>query len=111
MSLEATKPPPNRKLIIEYVPTDQVRPDPRNPRQRPKSQVIALAKGIDEHDQCLPICVDDDLQIITGEGIWLRPDTRGDLGGKSMTSLQAERASSSGSIRAVGVAPRAWAIS
>lgn len=62
---------PNRKLTIEYVPTDQVKPDPRNPRRRSKSQIIALAKGIDAYDQCLPICVDDDLHIITGEGIWL----------------------------------------
>lgn len=62
---------PNRKLVIEYVSADQLTLDPRNPRRHPKSQIATFARSIDAFDQCVPIGVNAELQVIAGEAILL----------------------------------------
>lgn len=53
---------------IEYLPLDQIRPDPRNPRKHDKRHIQALAKSIAEFNFNVPVLVDDSGQIVAGHG-------------------------------------------
>ncbi|WP_221796215.1 ParB/Srx family N-terminal domain-containing protein [Aquisediminimonas sediminicola] len=54
--------------IIEYVPIDQIRPDPRNPRDHKARHVKALAKSIAEFNFNVPVLADESGQLVAGHG-------------------------------------------
>jgi DNA modification methylase len=54
--------------IVENVPIDQIRPDPRNPRNHRDRHVKALAKCIAEFGFNVPVLIDDNGQLIAGHG-------------------------------------------
>ena len=55
-------------LNIEYIPTDNLQPDPKNPRQHSAAQIKALARAINELGFNNPILVDRQNKIIAGHG-------------------------------------------
>jgi len=64
-------PPPNRRLTIEYLDADALKLDPRNPRHHPDAQIRKLAKSLGAFGQNLPVAVDANLNVVTGEAILL----------------------------------------
>lgn len=54
--------------IIEYVPIDQIRPDPRNPRDHKTRHVKALARSIAEFNFNVPVLTDEGGQLVAGHG-------------------------------------------
>jgi DNA modification methylase len=58
----------NVQLQIEYLPLDQIRPDPTNPRVHRKRHVRQLAKSIEAFGFNAPILIDDEGQIVAGHG-------------------------------------------
>ena len=54
--------------IVEYVPIDQIRPDPRNPRDHKARHAKALARSIAEFNFNVPVLVDGNGQIVAGHG-------------------------------------------
>ena len=56
----------NRRLQVEYLPIDSVKPTPGSPRRHPASQIRALTKSFDAFGQVLPILVDADSRIVSG---------------------------------------------
>jgi ParB/RepB/Spo0J family partition protein len=54
--------------VIENVPIDQIRSDPRNPRDHRDRHVKALAKSIAEFGFNVPVLIDDNGQLISGHG-------------------------------------------
>ena len=59
---------PALRLQIEYLPLDQIRPDPTNPRLHGKRHVRQLAKSIEAFGFNAPILVDGEKQIVAGHG-------------------------------------------
>lgn len=59
---------PNVQLQIVYLPLDQLRPDPTNPRVHGKRHVRQLAKSIEAFGFNAPILIDDEGQIVAGHG-------------------------------------------
>ena len=59
---------PTVQLKIEYLPLDQIRPDPSNPRLHGKRHVRQIAKSIEAFGFNAPILVDDEKQIVGGHG-------------------------------------------
>ncbi|MCB2047666.1 MAG: ParB N-terminal domain-containing protein [Novosphingobium sp.] len=53
---------------IEYLPIDEIRPDPRNPRAHSKRHIRILAKSIAEFNFNVPVLIDDSGQLVTGHG-------------------------------------------
>lgn len=53
--------------IIEYLPLDQIRSDPRNPRAHQDRHIKSLAKSIAEFNFNVPVLVDDSGQIVAGQ--------------------------------------------
>lgn len=64
-------PPPNRRLTIEYLDAEALKLDPRNPRHHPDAQIRKLAKSLGAFGQNLPIAIDANLNVVTGEAILL----------------------------------------
>jgi DNA modification methylase len=60
------QPPAVERHIIEYLPLDQIRPDPRNPRKHEKRHIKALAKSIAEFNFNVPVLIDDSGQLVAG---------------------------------------------
>ena len=58
-------------LRVEWLATDQLTPDPRNPRQHPDRQINLLAKSIDDLGFNTPILTDGNGKILAGHGRWL----------------------------------------
>ena len=58
----------NRKLSIQYVPVDQLKPDPKNPRRHSKTQLAQIARSIEAFGFNVPVLVGSDLRIIAGHG-------------------------------------------
>ena len=52
--------------IIEYLPLDQIRPDPRNPRAHAARHIKSLAKSIAEFNFNVPVLIDDSGQLVAG---------------------------------------------
>jgi DNA modification methylase len=59
---------PNVELQIKYLPPDQIRPDPTNPRQHGKRHVRQLANSIEAFGFNAPILIDHGGQIVAGHG-------------------------------------------
>jgi ParB-like chromosome segregation protein Spo0J len=59
---------PSVQLQIVYLPLDQIRPDPTNPRLHGKRHVRQLAKSIEAFGFNAPILIDDEGQIVAGHG-------------------------------------------
>src|SRR4051812_12886730 len=55
------------ELQITYLPPDQIRPDPTNPRLHGKRHVRQLAKSIEAFGFNAPILIDEG-QIVAGHG-------------------------------------------
>jgi DNA modification methylase len=58
-------------LHVEWLATDKLTPDPRNPRHHPDRQINLLAKSIDELGFNSPILTDRTGKILAGHGRWL----------------------------------------
>lgn len=59
---------PTVELQIRYLPPDQIRPDPTNPRQHGKRHVRQLASSMEAFGFNAPILIDDEGQIVAGHG-------------------------------------------
>ena len=59
---------PRRVLCVIYRATDQVMPDPRNPRTHPARQIEKIVASIKEFGFANPILVDDQSVVIAGHG-------------------------------------------
>jgi DNA modification methylase len=60
----------NARLSTEYLATTALTPMPGAPRQHPKSQIRALSKSLEAFGQVLPILIDGDNRIISGQALW-----------------------------------------
>jgi DNA modification methylase len=58
------------KLVVEYWPTDSVKPYPGNPRKHSRKQLSLLSRSFQEFGVITAILVDKDGMIIAGEGRW-----------------------------------------
>jgi len=63
--------------IIEYVPIDQIRRDPRNPRDHKARHIKALARSIAEFNFNVPVLVDEGGQLVAGHGRYEAAKLRG----------------------------------
>ncbi len=63
---DATTTPKTGRLKIEYVPIDQLVPQPRNARKHPPEQIRQLEASIREFSFTNPILADEDLQVLAG---------------------------------------------
>jgi DNA modification methylase len=52
--------------IIEYLPLEEIHPDPRNPRKHETRHIKALAKSIAEFNFNVPVLIDDSGQLVAG---------------------------------------------
>lgn len=57
----------NTRLQSEYLATNTLKPMPGAPRRHPKSQIRALMRSIEGFGQVLPILVDEQSRIISGQ--------------------------------------------
>ena len=57
-----------RPLSIAYLPTRQLRPDPKNPRLHSDKQVQQIARSIEAFGFNVPVLVDAEMQIVAGHG-------------------------------------------
>jgi DNA modification methylase len=73
------------KLVIVYVLTEALRPDLKNPRSHPESQIKALAKSIAAFGFIIPIVIDAVGVIIAGHARWLAAKL---LGLKEVPTIQ-----------------------
>jgi DNA modification methylase len=58
----------NRRLEILYLPIDELKPDPRNPRGHSRKQIKQLAHSMQTFGPTVPILVDHDGNVIAGHG-------------------------------------------
>src|ERR1700730_9948813 len=56
------------KLAVDYVPIDQLKPDPRNARVHSKKQIRQIAKSIESFGFNVPVLVGANLNVIAGHG-------------------------------------------
>jgi len=64
----APLPAPSSRKILEYLPTNSLKPDPENAREHSKAQIKQIAKSIEAFGFGAPILVDRDLKILAGHG-------------------------------------------
>lgn len=64
----APAPSAGRKLAVDYVPTDQLKPDPRNARVHSKKQIRQIARSIESFGFNVPVLVGANLNVIAGHG-------------------------------------------
>lgn len=57
-----------QSLTIQYVPVDQLKANPRNPRVHSKRQLNQIAASIRDFGFNVPVLVDAELQIVAGHG-------------------------------------------
>ena len=62
---------PRLTLSIVYRPTEELKPDPANPRRHTKKQIRQIADSIKAFGFNVPILVDRDGKIICGHGRYL----------------------------------------
>src|SRR5207237_3782671 len=55
-------------LAITYVPTGQLKPDPRNARVHSKKQIRQIARSIESFGFNVPILIDNNFEVIAGHG-------------------------------------------
>jgi hypothetical protein len=60
--------PPNSCLTIQHRPIDELRLDPRNPREHSQKQIAQIAESIRAFGFNVPVLIDDDNKIIAGHG-------------------------------------------
>lgn len=63
-----------RYLVIEYVDTSNLRPDPQNPRIHSSKQIRQIARSIEEFGFNIPVLIDASAQVIAGHGRLLAAD-------------------------------------
>ena len=56
------------KLIIEYLPTNQLHPNPQNPRFHSDKQIEQIANSIREFGFNMPIAINAENQVVGGNG-------------------------------------------
>jgi len=56
------------RIEIVYRPIDQLKPDPRNPRQHERKQIRQIADSIVAFGFNVPILIDAELKVIAGHG-------------------------------------------
>ena len=56
------------KLLIEHVPVEQLRPDPRNPRLHSERQLKQIARSIDTFGFNVPVLADREGNLLAGHG-------------------------------------------
>lgn len=56
----------DQKFVIEYLPREQLFPDPRNSRGHPKAQLSSLRASVSAFGLNVPILIDEDNRIIAG---------------------------------------------
>jgi ParB/Sulfiredoxin domain len=61
-------PSAGRKLAVDYVPIDQLKPDPRNTRVHSKKQIRQIARCIESFGFNVPVLVGANLNVIAGHG-------------------------------------------
>jgi len=59
---------PSHSLSIKYVPTEDLRLNPKNPRQHSEKQIQQIANSIQTFGFSVPIGVDANLTVIYGHG-------------------------------------------
>src|SRR6266404_8270634 len=59
---------PTVELKIQYLPLDEIRPDPSNPRLHGKRHIRQIANSIEAFGFNAPILADDERQIVAGHG-------------------------------------------
>src|SRR3954469_15296300 len=57
-----------RNLTIEWLPLDDLKPDPRNPRVHGARQIRQIARSIESFGFNDPILIDRDNRILAGHG-------------------------------------------
>jgi hypothetical protein len=55
-------------LSVDYVPIDQLKPDPKNARVHSKKQIRQIAKSIESFGFNVPILIDSNFEVIAGHG-------------------------------------------
>lgn len=70
--------PNERNATIAFVPVDQLKPNPANPRKHGKAQIGALAKSLTAFGFNVPILADRNGIIIAGRARWEAAILRGD---------------------------------
>ena len=78
------------QLSVVYRPIDELKPDPRNPRQHSRAQICQIARSIQAFGFNVPILVDRDLKVIAGHGRLLACR---DLGWSEVPTIQLEHLS------------------
>ena len=63
--------PPELNLQIEYIPIEEITPDPRNARHHPKRQVDQIMGSMGAYGLTNPPLVDENGVIIAGHGRWM----------------------------------------
>ncbi|MDQ6867320.1 MAG: ParB/Srx family N-terminal domain-containing protein [Pseudomonadota bacterium] len=64
----APAPSAGRKLAVDYVPTGQLKPDPKNARVHSKKQIRQIARSIESFGFNVPVLVGANLNVIAGHG-------------------------------------------
>jgi len=64
----AAMPGSGRELSVVSRPIEQLKPDPRNPRQHSRAQIRRIARSIESFGFNVPVLVDRDLKVIAGHG-------------------------------------------
>jgi ParB-like chromosome segregation protein Spo0J len=64
----ALPPSAGRKLAVDDVPIDQLKPDPRNARVHSKKQIRQIARSIESFGFNVQVLVDNNLEVIAGHG-------------------------------------------
>jgi DNA modification methylase len=61
-------PKPPNLLVVEQLPLDAIKPDPRNARRHSKAQLRQIARSIESFGYNVPVLVDGDGLIVAGHG-------------------------------------------
>src|ERR1700738_777482 len=69
----ALPPSAGRKLAVDDVPIDQLKPDPRNARVHSRKQIRQIARSIESFGFNVPVLVGANLNVIAGHGRVLAP--------------------------------------
>jgi len=64
----ALPPSAGRKLAVDDVPIDQLKPDPRNARVHSRKQIRQIARSIESFGFNVPVLVGANLNVIAGHG-------------------------------------------
>jgi DNA modification methylase len=56
------------KLVVRYLPVDQLKPDPRNPRVHSPRQVRQIARSIETFGFNVPVLIDEQGKVLAGHG-------------------------------------------